>query len=101
VRGSGTYTFNGKISGNTGSFSIDGSVEAGGTGKATVYFFDSGGDMGIVMADSNCTVSATGDYKVEKGAIWASFRCTHMTSNDDMYLWCEASGTFVFKSCDD
>jgi hypothetical protein len=100
VRGGGTFSFDGSISGGA-NFSISGSVDAGGTGTARVYFFDSGGDFGITMSDNNCTVSATGDYRVEKGAIWASFTCPHMTSNDDTYLWCEAQGTFVFKSCDD
>ncbi|HEY5962079.1 MAG TPA: hypothetical protein VIV60_36235 [Polyangiaceae bacterium] len=101
VSGGGTYEFSGKVVGQSSSFSITGSVQAGGTGTASVYFFDTGGEFGYVVRDNSCTVSATDNYKVEKGAVWASFHCSHMTSAEDMYLWCDANGTFVFKSCDD
>lgn len=99
VKGGGSYEFSGTLSGNDSSFSIRGTAQEGGTGPASVYFFDS--NMAFGLGDEACTVTVTGDYKVEKGAIWADVSCDHMISSDDMYLWCAARGTFVFKTCED
>jgi hypothetical protein len=91
--GDGTFTFSGEISSGNSRFTISGTVQAGGTGSATVSMFVPSGDG---LYDQNCTVNASGDYKVEKGAIWAGISCTSLKSASD---WCGANGTFIFKSC--
>jgi hypothetical protein len=101
VSGDGTYTFSGDISssGSNGRFNIYGTVQAGGTGTAQLSVFVTGALGGISLYDPNCTVTATGEYKVEKGAIWAGLSCSKLQSGDDTYQWCSAIGTFIFKSC--
>lgn len=99
VKGSGTYEFNGKISGNDSSFSISGTAQAGTTTSASVFFFDS--NLALGLGDAACSITVTGDYRVEKGAISAGVSCNHLVANDDMYLWCAANGTIIFKSCED
>ena len=99
VSGSGTFNVSASITGNGSSFSITGTVAAGGTGTAAVYLFDS--NLAVSMSDTNCTlrVDSTGSFRVEKGAIWGAVSCSRLTSNDDNHLWCALNSTIVFKSC--
>jgi hypothetical protein len=98
VRGSGTYSLSATIAGNSSNFQITApSVSAGGDNTATVSVFDTA--MALNLYDQACKVEIDGDFKVEKGAIWASVRCDHLISNDDLHLWCGLNGVIVFKSC--
>jgi hypothetical protein len=96
VSGDGTFSVSGEISADRAYFRINGTVQAGGTGTAKVSMFVA--STGDSLYDATCTISATGDYKVEKGAIWAGVTCSNLKSSD-LFQWCAATGTFVFKSC--
>jgi hypothetical protein len=99
VSGSGTYNFSGTIYGGSNRFTISGTAQAGATtngARVQVYDTTMGG---VSVSDSNCTVTLDGQYKVEKGAIYAALSCTNLRSGEDMYLVCGATGTFIFKSC--
>jgi len=99
VKGSGTYDFNGTIQGNKSNFTIDGTVERGGTGTATVAIFET--KLAIGLRGENCVVDARNNYTVEKGAIWAGVECNDVGSSDFVGTQCRVRGTFVFKSCED
>jgi hypothetical protein len=98
VRGTSTFSLSGEMKSSTDYFKVTGMVQAGGTGTADVSAFDPG--EGILLRDPQCTVSVTGGYAVEPGAIWASFACSSLRAAEDAYLWCAAEGTIIFENCD-
>lgn len=98
VSGSGTFTFNGDISGNAANFRVSGSATQGASSAGSVALFDP--NLQIAMSDSNCTVRVDGSYKVENGSIFAAVSCSNlMNPNDDKYLWCAADAIFAFRNC--
>lgn len=99
VTGNGTFAVKGAIAGNGANFRVDGTVTAGGTGQAFVALFDP--NQGVAMTDSACTIRVDGGFKVERGAVWGAVSCSHLSSLDDMHLWCGLDATFVFKNCAD
>lgn len=98
VSGDGTYRFQGEIRSGIGRFSVSGDLVKGGVGTANVNLFETGSALGLAQDD--CEISGSGNYMVEDGAIWAGFNCSKLRAPDDIYTWCSAQGTFVFKSCD-
>jgi hypothetical protein len=100
VKGNGTYSLEASISTSSAksNFTINASaLSVGGTNTATVSMYDS--VLSYNLYDDACTIDLSGDYTIQKGAIWAAVRCNHIQSHDDNHLWCGLVGFIVFKSC--
>jgi hypothetical protein len=92
-----TYEVSGELAAASSSFRFLGSVAATtGTGTATVAVFDR--NLALAMSDTNCTLQII-NYALATGAFSANLSCSHLTSGDDMYLWCALNGKVAFEGC--
>jgi hypothetical protein len=102
VKENGTFVVSATVENDGIEFGLTGTVNADGTGTASVSFYDPtliGG-----MRDSNCTISLgtdTDNYAVESGALWAAVSCNKLTTPDYQGIWCAGNAVVVFKSCDE
>ena len=98
VNGNDTYNFLGEISSDIGRFSIVGYVVKDGTGTANINLIEAG--SGMVLNQDDCEITISKNIIKENGLIWANFDCPKFLESDDIYTWCSAQGTFVFKNCE-
>ncbi|HVY26720.1 MAG TPA: hypothetical protein VHB79_09215 [Polyangiaceae bacterium] len=111
VKGGDTFTFSGRLKGQTvgsdgmsGVGAIDisnGTLDASHKGTATISLSDTAAlSQSLTSPAAACTVDAatgTGNHQVKAGSIWASFTCTSVEAQPSDY--CKAHGVFVLENC--
>ncbi len=104
VSGEGPFNFEGTVAIPTARLTFfAGTAVQGGEGQATGIFRDP--IMARTLqsdATQPCIISVNeGSLSVEKGSIWAKFSCPKIGEDSQPNIWCQASGFFVFRSCDE
>jgi hypothetical protein len=106
--GSGTYYFNGSLQENAASLTINGGKVTKGTSSTGMVTYTGAAEMNLYTPNFNgtnlsssspmdqpCTITV---HQIAGGRIWADFACSdmqHSPSTD-----CSVKGTFVFENCD-
>lgn len=101
--GGGGFTFSGKITAGVRALEISsGTLGADKKGTARFVLANSQGlssPLASQMADCTVNAAAMGSsFQVDKGHMWASFRCTAVEAPPTEY--CQADGIFVLENCD-